>query len=257
VSGARSGAPRRQTGSAATVASSTGGRSATSIIGPWIQIKLYLDRIGPGRGHPPRPASCASCAGARVSFDGWRVVHTIILGDGQRHRFGDGLPLQRVKCSVCEQSWTLRPSWLYPHRTFEPDVAEAAAHAYLVEPGATYADTAEAFGCSTSTVGEPARVIAATARIDPATPAADLVPREVPQDHPKARSEARGRALLRALQLLFALAFFARAQVHPPDDPSALRFWLVTRLRASGQVALLTRPGFSPPLENPARGPPV
>jgi hypothetical protein len=103
----------------------------------------------------------------------------------------------------------------------------------------------------------PASVIAATARIDPATPAADLVPREVPQGHPKARSEARHRALLRALQLLVALALFARAQVHPPDDPSALRFWLVARFRTSGQVALLTRSGFSPPLENQPRGPPV
>jgi hypothetical protein len=126
---------------------------------------------------------------------------------------------------------------------------------------------AEGFGCATSTVwrwvgwvaelDEPASVIAATARIDPATPAADLVPREVPQDHPKARSEARHRALLRALQLLVALALFARAQVHPPDDPSGLRFWLVARLRVLGQYALLTRPGFSPPLENRVRGPPV
>ena len=86
-------------------------------------------------------------------------------------------------------------------------------------------------------------MIAATARIDPATPAADLIPREVPQDHPKARSVARHHALLRALQLLVALAFFARAQVHPPDDPSALRFWLVARFRVLGQLALLTRPG--------------
>jgi hypothetical protein len=104
---------------------------------------------------------------------------------------------------------------------------------------------------------EPAGVIGGTARIDPATPAADLVPREVPQDHPKARSVARHQVLLRSLQLLVALAFFARAQAHPPDDPSALRFWLVARLRVSGQLALLTRPGFSPPLENRVRGPPV
>ena len=106
-------------------------------------------------------------------------------------------------------------------------------------------------------LGEPAAVIAATARIDPAMPAADLIPREVPQDHPKARSVERHQVLLRALQLLVALAFFARAQAHPPDDPSALRFWLVARFRASGEIALLTRPGFSPRLENPARGPPV
>jgi hypothetical protein len=211
--------------------------------------------------------SCAYCAGARIWFDGWRIVHTIVLDDGQRRRFDDGVPLQRVVCSACGESWTLRPPWLYPHRTFEPDVAEAAALSYLAEPGATYADTGEAFGCATSTVwrwvgwvaglGEPASVIAATARIDPATPAADLVPREVPQDHPKARSVERRVVLLRALQLLVALAFFARAQAHPPDDPSALQFWLVARFRAVGELALLTRPGFSPPLENQARGPPV
>ena len=194
-------------------------------------------------------------------------MQTIVLDDGGRLRFEEGLPLQRVTCAACDQSWTLRPAWLYPHRSFEPDVAEAAALVYLSEPAATYAAVAESFGCATSTawrwvgwVGElvePASMIAATARIDPATPAADLVPRKVPQDHPKARSEARHRVLLRALQLLVALAAFARVQVHPPDDPSALRFWLVARFRASGEIALLTRPGFSPALENPVRGPPV
>ncbi len=97
-------------------------------------------------GRPPRPASCVSCEGARIWFDGWRIVHPIVLDGGQRRRFDEGLPLQRVTCSACDQSWTLRPPWLYPQRTFEPDVAEAAAHAYLVGPGATYADTGEALG---------------------------------------------------------------------------------------------------------------
>lgn len=208
-----------------------------------------------------------ACSGERIWFDGWRVVHTIVLEGGQRSRFEEGLPLQRVTCSACARSWTLRPAWLYPHRSFEPDVAEAAALAYLTEPSATYGAVAAAFGASTSTawrwvswvggLAEPASVIAETARIEPGTPAADLVPREIAQDHPKARSEARYRVLLRALQLLVALAAFARVQAHPPDDPSALRFWLVARFRASGEVALLTRPGFSPPLENSARGPPV
>lgn len=218
-------------------------------------------------GRPPRPTTCPFCDAERIWFDGWRVVHTIVLEDRRCLRFDEGLPLQRVVCALCRGSWVLRPPWLYPHRSFEPDVAEAAAIAYLTDPAATYAETAEAFGCATSTVwrwvgwaaelDEPASVIAATARIDPATPAADLVPREVPQDHPKARSEARHRKLLRTLQLLVALAFFARAQVHPPDDPSALRFWLVARFRALGQVALVTRPGFSPRLENRPRGPPM
>jgi hypothetical protein len=79
----------------------------------------------------------------------------------------------------------------------------------------------------------------------------------VPQDHPKARSVARHRVLLRALQVLTALALFARAQVHPPDDPSALRFWLVERFRRLGELAFATRPGFSPPRKHPARGPPM
>ncbi len=217
--------------------------------------------------HPPRPIACERCGGTHIWFDGWRVVHSIVLDDGRRRRFDEGLPVQRAKCKRCAHSWPLRPPWLYPYRTFEPDVAEAAALAYLTDSAGTYASTAKAFGCATSTVwrwvgwvaklGEPASVIAATARIDPATPAADLIPREVPQDHPKARSVARHRALLRALQLLVTLAFFARAQVHPPDDPSALRFWLVARFRASGEIAFLTRPGFSPRLKNPTRGPPV
>lgn len=250
-----------------TIAWGAGGRSATSISGPWIAIKTYVATIGPGLGRPPRPSTCVACPEERIWFDGWRVVHTIVLEDGQRHRLEGGLPLQRVTCSACDRSWVLRPAWLYPHRSFEPDVAEAAAAAYLTEPAATYSAVAAALGAATSTVwrwvswvgglAEPASVIAETARIQPGTPVADLVPREVPRDHAKARSEARYRVLLRALQLLVALAAFARVQAHPPDDPSALRFWLVARFRASGEVAYLTRPGFSPPLENSVRGPPV
>ena len=166
------------------------------------------------------------------------------------------------------RTWTLRPPWpliraaahLRARRFAEgrrthlgPGAIPTRGHGRGVRVLCQHGGGGGSAGRRSSSARAVASVIAATARIDPATPAADLVPREVPEDHPKARSEARHRALLRALQLLVALAFFARAQVHPPDDPSALRFWLVARFRTLGQLALLTRPGFSPPLKNRVR----
>jgi hypothetical protein len=46
----------------------------------------------------------------------------------------------------------LRPPWLYPHRSVEPDVAEAAALTYLLDARATYTLVATAFWCAWVTV---------------------------------------------------------------------------------------------------------
>jgi hypothetical protein len=69
-------------------------------------------------------------------------VFAVVLADGTPHRFADGLWIKRACCADCGTSWPLRPSFLYPHRSLEPDVAEAAALAYLSEAGATYAQVA-------------------------------------------------------------------------------------------------------------------
>ena len=53
---------------------------------------------------------------------------------------------------MAQRAWTPRPPWLYPHRSLEPDVAEAAALAYLRDPQATYASVATAFDCAWITV---------------------------------------------------------------------------------------------------------
>jgi hypothetical protein len=88
------------------------------------------------------PGACPFCDGVRIWLDGWRLVFCVVLLDGTPHRFDDGLPLQRVVCAGCHVSWTLRPAFLYPHRSFEPDVVEAAGFDYLGDPAANYEQTA-------------------------------------------------------------------------------------------------------------------
>lgn len=230
------------------------------------EFKHYAANVGPGLGRPERPRSCAFCDGERVWYDGWRFVFCVVLADGAPHRFKDGLAVQRVKCSRCRKSWTLRPAFLYPHRCFEPDVGEGAALAYLSAPGATYQKTGKAFDCSARSVwrwtGWLASLLAApdllaeAERLCGAGQAASVVPREVPQDHFKAYSPERERVLLRGFQGLVALAVWTRAQPAPPDDPSPLRFWLNERFRAFHEIHPLVPPDPSPPLPVGGTGPP-
>ncbi len=237
----------------------------SSIVLGWSTIKEYLATVGPKVGRPPRPRSCPRCDADRIWFDGWRLVYCVVLDDGTPHRFADGLPIQRVTCAHCDVSWPLRPAFLYPHRSFAPDVTEAAAVAYLCVPEATYDAVAERVGCAPRSVWrwvssiaplvEPAVLVAAIARVDADTPAAGLLPRAVPDDHEKARSTARRATLLRAYQVLVALALYARVQRHPPDDPSPLRWLLVHRWVAFRQRAIVSRPGFSPPTPEVLHGP--
>lgn len=225
-----------------------------SIALAWSDFKTYCAEIGPGRGRPERPAQCAFCDGERVWFNGWRRVLITLLVDGQPHRPDDWVPLQRVRCArrTCRRSWTLRPAWLYPHRSLEPDLAEAAALAYLLDPRATYVSVATAFGCAWVTVWRwvgwiaalvaPAVLLARAARLDArggAEPRA--LPRAVPAAA-RARSAARARTVLQAAQVLVALALLHRAQPEPPADPSPLRGWLVGEFLAVRRLALLTRP---------------
>ena len=229
-------------------------------------FKSYQEAIGPGRGRPERPRACPFCDGERVWFDGWRRVFAVVLADGTPHRFADGLWIQRICCAECGTSWPLRPGFLYPHRSLEPDVAEAAALAYLSEAGASYAAVASEYGCSARTVwrwvgwiaglvaiGE---LLAEAERLTGAGQAAAIVPRAVPQDHAKALSPERGRTLLAAFQALVALAVWARAQPVPPDDPSALRTWLALRFLTFREIHGLAPRATSPPLPGDSTGPP-
>lgn len=237
-----------------------------SIVLGWTECKSYLETIGPGLGHPERPRSCPYCEGEGVWYDGWRTVFCVVVADGVSHRFDDGLALQRIVCSECCRSWTLRPSFLYPHRSFEPDVAEAAALAYLGEPSATYEGVGAAFGCSARSVwrwvGWPVGLLVAgefvaqAARFSGSGNCAALIPRVVPQDHEKAYSPERSAVLLRAFQGLSAVAIWARAQLVPPQDPSPLRFWLTLRFLAVREVHYLVRAIQSPPLPVDETGPP-
>lgn len=225
---------------------------------PWSEIKSYLESTGPGRGRPARPSECPRCAHSRVWYDGWRQVFCTTLLSGEPYRFADGLWLQRAACARCWLSWTLLPLFLYPHRSYAPDLVEAASFAYLGEAAGRYVITATRFGCSWTAVWRwigwlaglvvPAELTAEAARLDPSAPIAELIPHSVPQDHRKAYSPERAAVLLRALQVLVAVALLARSRPVPPSDPSPLRWFLATRFRSFRLKGLLTRPGWSPAL---------
>jgi hypothetical protein len=232
----------------------------------WTEFKSYVAEVGPGLGRPERPSECPFCDGKAVWFDGWRRAFCLVLDDGSVHRFDDGLPLQRVKCAICETSWTLRPAFLYPYRSYEPDVVEHAALSYLADPSATYARVAEEHRCSPRSVWRwvewlsaavQARLLLAEAeRLSGAGQSAALIPREVPQDHVKARSGERAATLLAAYQAACALAIWSRSQPVPPLDPSPLRFWLVERFLAFRDLRLLTPRTSSPRSPEDSTGPP-
>ena len=229
-------------------------------------FKSYQEAIGPGRGRPERPRACPFCDCERVWFDGWRQVFVVILADGRPHRFDDGLWIKRACCAECEGSWPIRPPLLYPHRSLEPDVAEAAALAYLADAGASYAQVAAAHGCSPRTVWRwvgwiaglvvVGEILAEAERLTGDGLAAALIPRAVPQDHAKALSPERAGTLLSAFQALVALAVWARGQPIPSYDPSALRAWLAARFLAFREIHRLTAYSRSPPLPGDATGPP-
>jgi len=202
-----------------------------------------------------------------VWFDGWRRVFSVVLADGEPHRFEDGLWLQRVTCATCGKSWPLLPPFVYPRRSLQPDVAEAAALFYVSKAEATYEETGRTFGCSTTTVWRwvgwiagllAARDLLAAAECLSCTgQSAALMPREVPEDHRKAYSPERAKTLLDAFQGLCALAVWSRAQPAPCGDPSPLRTWLVDRFRTLGEIHPLTAAISSPPLEERSTGPPA
>jgi hypothetical protein len=225
-----------------------------SIALTWSDCKTYGETIGPGRGDPPRPSQCGFCDGTRVWFNGWRRVWPTLLVDGRPHRPPDGIALRRVRCArrACRRSWTLRPPWLYPHRSLEPDVAEAAALAYLREPATSYAAVATAFGCAwitvwrwigwLATLAAPAALLGAAGRAEPRGGVdPGMIPREV-SAAARARSPERAAAVRTAAQVVVALAILHRAQPEPPADPSPLRWWLVAEFLAVRRLAWLTRP---------------
>jgi hypothetical protein len=225
-----------------------------SIALAWCECKAYGEHIGPDRGRPARPAHCVFCDGPRVWFNGWRVVRITLLVEGQPQRPEEGIALQRVRCArrECRRSWTLRPPWLYPHRSLEPDLAEAAALTYLFDAQATYTSVAAAFGCAWITVWRwvgwmaalvtPAVLLARAARLAaPSGVEPGVLPRAVPAAG-RARSAARARTVLQAAQVLVALAWLQRAQPEPPADPSPLRWWLIGEFLAVRRIAYLARP---------------
>jgi hypothetical protein len=224
-----------------------------SIALSWSEFKTYCAEIGPGRGRPPRPTQCVFCDGARVWFNGWRRILITLLVDGQPHRPTEWVPVQRVRCArrACRRSWTLRPPWLYPHRSLEPDVAEAAALTYLLDPAATNVSVASTFRCAWITVWRwvgwvavlvtPAALLARAAQLG-AHAGADprLLPREIAAAA-RARSARRAHLVRQAAQVLVALALLHRAQPEPPADSSPLRWWLLAEFLAVRRIAYLTR----------------
>jgi hypothetical protein len=231
-----------------------------SIALPWSEFKSYCEAVGPGRERVPRPRQCIFCEHERVWFNGWRRVLPTLIVDEQPHRPADWVWLQRVRCArpECGRSWTLRPPWLYPHRSLEPDLSEQAALAYLLDPQASYVSVARVAGCAWVTVWRwvgwiaalttPAALLAQAARLG-AVSGADpaRLPRLIPAAA-RARSRQRAQVVERAAHVLIALALLQRAQPEPPADPSPLRWWIMAAFLTFRHLAYVTRAGLSPPL---------
>jgi hypothetical protein len=194
------------------------------------------------------PDECPFCGNPRLWLDGVRVVYSLVLVEGTVRRFDDGLELQRAVCAACHKSWTLYPEPLYPHRSFEPDVVEAAGLEYLSEASATYAHVAAKHGCSPRSVwrwiGWLASLLACVR--SSLTTAPSRLPHSVPQDHAKARSSLREQLLLSALEALSVLKTWAR--VGQPAGVRPLCNWLDDQLRTRGELHLQSAAGQSPPL---------
>ena len=97
-----------------------------------LQDLLQRGRARPRAAGPTGPVRLLRWPAGLVQW--LAAVLITLLVDGQPHRPLEWVPLQRIRCARCIRSWTLRPPWLYPHRSLEPDLAEAAALAYLLDP---------------------------------------------------------------------------------------------------------------------------
>lgn len=228
----------------------------TSIDPDGFDFKTHLEQRR-AIGHSCRPDECPFCSNSRVWLDGVRVVYSLVLVDGTVRRFDDGLELQRAVCATCHKSWTLYPEPLYPHRSFEPDVVEAAGLEYLSEASATYALVAERYGCAPRSVwrwvGWLASLLACLPGSLTTTPSQPL-PHSVPQNHAKARSSLREQLLLSALRALSALKTWAQAR--QPAGARPLCSWLDDQWRAHRELHLQRAAGQSPPLPEASTGPP-
>lgn len=227
-----------------------------SILLDSIDFKTYLDRIGPGRGRPERPDRCPFCSCRSVWFDGWRIVFCVVLCDGTPHHFDDGLPLQRVVCSNCHAAWTLRPGFLYPCLSFQLDVVEAAARAYLVDPEASYDEVAARFHCSPRSVWRWVGWLASSVLLSSFNEAlkarglsVEMLPCELPRRPGKARSTARAGTLLAASQVLGFLAMEGGAPTASDSAPRLLRQMLTG--------SLVAVPSSSPRSPSASTGPPL
>jgi hypothetical protein len=227
----------------------------TSIGPDGFDFKTHLEKRR-AIGHSRLPDECPFCSNPRVWLDGVRIVYSLVLVDDTVRRFDDGLELQRAVCAACHKAWTLYPEPLYPHRSFEPNVVEAAGLEYLSEASATYARVAEKYGCSPRSVwrwiGWLASLLASVRRSLTTTPS-QLLPHSVSQDHAKARSSVREQLLLSALQTLSTLETWACAR---RDADSPLCSWLEDQLHTLGVLHLLSAMRQSPPLPEASTGPP-
>lgn len=224
----------------------------SSVLG--LDIERYRRLVGPSKGRPPRPTACLCCPATRIWYNGWRsVAPTVLVGPRPEVV---SIWVQRVRCSRCGLSWTLRPDFLYRYRWFDLAICEAALLGYLSVAASSYRSVAQGLACSWQSVWNwvswvaslvhPGEIVAMTVEAQPDSPSPSLIPASVPGVHRKGQSKRRREQLLRAYQVLVALTLLARSRIEAEDDPSPLRAFLNERFLVYRQWSPATRTGFSP-----------
>jgi hypothetical protein len=163
------------------------------------------------RHRPTRPPDCRRCT-ARSWWNGWRIVHPVVPGDGAGAAVRRETHVPLAKCSQCKRGFTCYPPDLYPHRQYQLDVvAEVVASVTVGQASA--ASSAARIGAGPTSVrrwvkwvadlGRPSELLAAAARIDPDGATAGGLSAAVAWTRP---STARAAEVLLALERLGAAA---------------------------------------------------
>ncbi len=186
-----------------------------------------------------RPEPCRLC-GAAAWWNGSRVVSAVVIGLASAVEYVSGQVRRRACCSdrrCPAASWTVYPSGMYPHRTFQLDVVSSAVA--QVAAGESRQRAAERHQCSRRSVGRWLRWCAQLVAVKELTAACvRLDPDGLPAP-PGGGKEHQGGRALRLWERLADL--LAHRGVCLPEGRSGLQRLLIWQRERQGVVAWLTR----------------